>query len=62
MKVPTWILQVLLTAALAGEGWTLHAVIDLGNKQAAQGADLADIKALLSSQNQITKIERKNNE
>lgn len=63
MKVPTWMLQAVLTAALAGEGWTLHALIDLSEKQAAQGADIADIKSLLSSQNQITKIERsKNNE
>jgi len=63
MKTPVWILQALLAAALASQGWLVLAVIDLGKVQAAQGAKIDAINQTISAQQQITKIERpKNNE
>ncbi len=61
MKTPVWILQALLAAALASQGWLVLAVIDLGKQQAAQGADISTIKQTISQQ-KTTKIERINNE
>lgn len=57
MKTPVWILQALLAAALASQGWLVLAVIDLGKQQAAQSADISMIKQTMSRQ-QITRIER----
>lgn len=47
MKVPTWILQAVLAAALAGEAWIVKTVIDMK-------VEIAEIKTAVNHNPQLT--------